>query len=432
MKFNDKVCCVVDTGGLFVSWALRLAREFGEVYYHNTAWKSLSPRSNELLVGHGFDEITMVRDFWDIVPKIDLYVFQFIYLGDWQRELIRQGKRVWGSNRGEELELFRPEAKEEMRRLGMPVGDYEVVLGLTNLRLYLQKHPNVYVKFSLTRGDGESFHSQSYDEIKDRLREIEHELGEASEFVSFTVEAPIEPALELGFDGYCVTDNNGIAQFPTVACNAVEIKDSSCIGVMLPYESLEPRVRQVNEWLSPYLGEVRYRGNMSTEIRIGPDETPILIDFTARSGSPPGEALQEVVENWAEVMWAGAEGICVDPEPSAKYFAMCSLYGERADENWQSVRVADEAKRWVKLFFHTRLGDGLDYVAPQFAKFSEIGWVVGVGKTVKQAIRECQRHCDMVSGHQLTAKTAALQEAVSEIEKAERNGIFFSDEKIKA
>jgi hypothetical protein len=428
MKLSDKTCLVCDSG-LFVSWALRLAREFGEVYYHNTSWKELSPRSNELLVGHGFDEITMVRDFWDIVPKIDVFVFPYIYQGDLQRELIRQGKRVWGSNRGEELELFRPEAKQEMLRLGMPVGDYEVILGLTNLKAYLQKHRNVYVKISVTRGDGESFHSPSYDEIKDRLREIEHELGEASEFVYFVVEQPIEPALEIGYDGYTVD-----GKFPAHAFNGVEIKDEALIGVMLPYESLEPRVRQVNEWLAPYLADVRYRGNISTEIRIGPDEQAYMIDFTARSGSPPGEALQEMVANWGEIIWRGSEGTVVDPEPDgdAKYFAQACIYSDHADEGWQAVRIPDEARRWVKLFFHTRLGDGLDYVIPQRAKFSEIGWVVGQGPTVKAAIKQCQRHADMISGYKMTVKTRALQEAVEQIEKGERMGIQFSDEKIKA
>lgn len=426
MRFNDKVACVVDKG-LFPSWGLRYAREFGEVYYHNTAWKQMSPRSNELLIGHGFDEITMVKNFWDIVPKTDIFIFPYIYDGDLQVELVRQGKRVWGCRRGDELELYRPEAKREMERLGMPIGDYTVVRGITNLKVYLQKHPNVHVKISLTRGDGETFHAPSYDEIKDRIREIEHELGDAAEFVDFTIEKPIDPALEIGYDGYCV---NG--EFPAHAINGVEVKDEGYLGVFLAYEDLDEHVRDVNRMLSPYLSACGYAGNMSTEIRVGPDEKPYLIDFTARSGSPPGESMQEAITNWAEIAWYGSEGIVVDPvnEEDGKYCAQAVVYSDHADEGWQAVRIPDEVRRWVKLFFHCRLGK-MDYVIPQHAKFSEIGWVCGLGKTVKAAIKACTDHAEQISGYKLHVKTKSLEDAVEEIEKGEALGVRFSDEPLK-
>lgn len=427
MNLKDKSVLVCDKG-LFVSWGLRLAREFGEVFYHNTAWKQMSPRSNELLIGHGFDEITMVKNLWDIVSHVDLIFFPYIYDGDLQMELIRQGKRVWGCRRGDDLELYRPEAKEEMKRLGMPVSDYTVVTGISRLRQYIQKHPNVHIKISLTRGDGETLHAPTYDEVKDRFREMEHDLGDASEFVDFLVEKPIHPALEIGYDGFCI---NG--EFPSHAINGVEVKDEGYLGVFLPYEALDDHVRLVNDRLKPYLKACGYSGLMSTEIRVGPDEQPYLIDFTARSGSPPGESMQEAIQNWGEIAWFGAEGVVVDPEndKDEKYCAQAVVYSDHADEGWRAVRMPEELRRWVKLFFHCRLG-GMDYVIPQHAKFSEIGWVVGLGATVKEAIKNCQDHAAQISGYKLHVKTKALQDAVEEIEKGEKLGVSFSDEPIKA
>lgn len=425
-RFNDKRVIVIDRGGMFCSWAHRLAREFGEVYYHNPSWKSLSPRSNELLIGHGFDDITMVKHLWKVVHKMDLVVFPFIFDGDLQEELERQGKRVWGSRMGDEIEVYRPEAKQEMEKLGMAVGKYEIVTGISNLRAYIKQHPNVHVKISLTRGDGETFHAKSYEEILPRLREIEHELDDASEEMQFTVEKPITPALEIGYDGwYC----NG---FPSFAVNGIECKDESYIGAFLPYESLDDHVLDVNAKLEPLLRQYGYRGFMSTEIRVGEDEKPCMIDFTARAASPAGEAMQEMITNWAPIMWHGSRGILVRPEAEKKYSAQAVIHCEHADEGWAKVKIHDdEARRWIKLFFHSH-SNGMERVAPQHAKFNEIGWVVGLGDTVKEAIKNCEDHAAEISGYKLDVRTKALQDAVEEIEKGIELGIRFSDEPIKA
>lgn len=425
-RFNDKRVIVIDRGGMFCSWAHRLAREFGEVYYHNPAWKSLSPRSNELLIGHGYDDITMVKDMWKVVHQMDLIVVPFIFDGDLQEELQRQGKRVWGARRGDEFEIYRPEAKDEMAKLGMPVGPYTVVRGITNLRKYLQKNPNVHVKISVTRGDGETFHSPSYDEVLPRLREMEHELDEASESMQFVVEKAIDPALEVGYDGWFCDG------FPPFAINGVECKDESYLGAFLEYDELDEHVRDVNRMLEPMLRSYGYRGFMSTEIRVGEDEQPYLIDFTARSASPAGEAMQEMIVNWAPIMWHGAEGKIVRPEAEKKYSAQAVIHSEHADEGWQAVKINDDAaRRWIKLFFACHK-NGMDYVMPQHAKFNEIGWVVGLGDTVKEAIKNCEDHAAEISGYKLEVRTKALQDAVEEIEKGEALGVRFSDEKMKA
>lgn len=425
MRFSDKRILVIDRG-LFVSWALRLARDFGEVYFHNPSWKQSYPSSKQLLIGHGFDEITMVKNLWDVVHKMDLVVFPDINDGDLQLELVRQGMRVWGSRKGEELEIYRPEAKQEMQRLGMPVGDYEVVTGLESLRDYLKKHRNVHVKISLTRADTETFYSPSYEEIIPKLDEIKHFVGAAADVMQFVVEKPIEPALELGYDGFTIDGG-----FPKHALNGVEIKDCSYLGVILPYESLDEHIRGVNEWLSPLLEKYQYRGLFSTEVRIGEDEQPYLIDVTCRSGSPPGESMQELIGNWGEIMWHGAAGKLVDPEAEAKYAAQAVICSENVTKAWRSVTIPDEARRWVKLFCHCRL-NGVDHVAPQGDNLAEMGWVVGIGDTVKEAIKACKDHADLISGYKLEVRTNALDEAVEEIQKGEKLGIQFSDEKIHA
>lgn len=418
-EYRDNRVMVVDQG-LFVDWALRLSRDFGEVFYHNPAWKQLSPRTHELRVGDGFEEITMVRDLWDMVPQIDLFVFPYLFHGDLQLELVRQGKRVWGVRKGDELENFRAEAKEEMKRLGMPVNDYDVVTGISALREYLHNHPNVYVKIPLTRADTESFHSPSYEEIVPKLREIEHKLDDAAEEVDFVVEQPVEPAIEIGYDGFSVD-----GQFPAHAINGVEVKDKALIGAFLPYDQLDEHVRRVNTWLVPRLRDYQWRGPLHTEIRVGPDEQPYLIDVTARSGSPPTESMQEMITNWADIMWYGADGLIVDPESDYKYCAQAIIFSEFAWDDWQPVSFPEDIRNRVKLFFHCQI-KGKDYVIPQQSKFREIGWVVGMGQTIKEAIADCKDVAGEVSGYKVEVHTEGLEQAVEEIKKGERLGVKFA------
>jgi hypothetical protein len=420
-----KRCCIIDRGGLFVSWGHRLAREFGEVFYHNPAWKTLSPRSRELFVGEGFDDITMLPNFWDHASQMDIFVFPTVGDGDWQLELVRQGKRVWGSRKAEGLELYRDSAKREFHNLGMPVGDYDVVIGLDNLRTYLKRNPNVHVKINLTRGDGETFKSPSYEQIKSRLYGIYHDLDDVADIMPFICERPIDPALEIGIDTHCVD-----GEFPGWAINGVEKKDESYCGSFMRYDDLDEDVRKVNTWLQPALRRYNYRGFISTEIRVGEDEQPYLIDITCRAPSPPSECIQEAIENWGEIIWHGAAGVMVDPVAVAKYCSQAVIYADHADEEWMTVDIPEKIRNFVKLYFHCRI-NGRDKVAPQPAKFSQIGWVVGLGNTLKEANEQCELHAEMISGDKIEVKTDTLEKVIEEIRKGEELGVSFSDDPIK-
>lgn len=411
---------------MFMSWALRLAREFGEVFYHNPAWKTLSPNSRDLWLGNGFNEITMLRHFWDAKDQMDCFVFPTVNDGDWQNELVRQGKRVWGSRKGEELELYRPEAKEEFKRLGMPVDHYDVVIGVTALGEYIKKHPSVFVKGGPCRGDFETFFAPSYEEILPRLRELSWRFDDISELMPFCCERPIDPALEIGGDMHNV---DGV--WPRYAVNGVEQKDCGYCGVFLPYGKLDEHVRAVNDWLSPAFARYKYRGWFSSEIRVGPDEKPRLIDATCRAPSPPSESMQEIITNWGEIIWYGAEGVMVDPEPAAKYCAQAVIYCDHADEEFMTIKIPDDVRDRVKLYFHAQVKNR-NKVIPQPAKFSQIGWVVGLGKTLSEANEDCIDVGEQISGDKVEVRTDSLEKIVSSIREGEAMGVHFSDEAINA
>ncbi len=226
LDLSKKTICVVDNG-LFVDFARMLAKGFGKVYYYQP-FASHAPRSTQLCAGVGFDEIERVKFPLDIASKVDLWVFLDLYHLDLQLYLERNGARVWGARRGEELELYRWEFKQYLKKLGLPVQPMESIVGFDALRQCLKKAKNVYVKTSFVRGDFETFKHESYELSEPRLDELEHTVGPLKHGYEFIVEDDIPNAVEIGYDGFSVD-----GQWPTHAMQAFEIKDCGMIGIAL-------------------------------------------------------------------------------------------------------------------------------------------------------------------------------------------------------
>src|SRR6266571_7384231 len=96
---STKSALVYDTGGLFLSLAFRLSKDFGRVSYY-TPNTSPFPLPYLSVLGDGFDEIRRVPDYWN-EPHPDVVVFPDIGEGHLQRALVAQGRRVWGSRLGD-------------------------------------------------------------------------------------------------------------------------------------------------------------------------------------------------------------------------------------------------------------------------------------------------------------------------------------------
>lgn len=416
--FQDR-CVLVYDKGIYVSWAERLARDFGKCYYY-TPWKGSFPTSNNLLVGKGIPGVERVTDLWDVIDQVDLFVFPDVLDGDLQEHLRRMGKRVWGSGKAEELELYRWETKQLLKEIGLPVQPVKRIVGLQTLREYLMEHDDKAIKISLTRGDGETWVHENYDLSETKLDAMATHLGAKAAVQEFIVEDLIETDLEVGYDGYCID-----GQFPELAMQGVEIKDQCLIDVVMNNDDLPEEVLLVNEKLSHVLKEYRMRGLFSTEIRVAKDGTPYLIDLTMRSPCPSGEIAQEIFENWAEIMWHGAEGVLIQPVPVNKWGAEVILESSFADKHWQPIYYPEKIANSVKLFHHTVI-DGKDYVVPQESELEEIGAVVGLGDSIEEAIEACTENVEQVQGFKLEAHTDALAKAKKEIDEAEEKGISFS------
>lgn len=417
---SSKVALVADNG-LFAGFAQTLSREFGRVLYW-TPWWSAFPKSNDRLIGAGVPGIERVNELFDVIESVDIFVFPDVYMADLQVYLESQNKRVWGGRYGEELELDRWGLKKFLAKVGLPVPPGVRIIGLAKLREYLKSHDDQWVKVSLVRGDFETRHAQNYRLIEPWLDHLEHKLGAKKFIEEFIVEESIEPAIEVGYDGFTVD-----GQWPEAAIFGYEIKDCGYIGVVRPYEKLPEPVRDVNKALESALARYRYRGNISTEIRYTPEGKSFLIDPCARLGSPPSEVYQELYENWGEIVWEGASGTVAKPKPVAKYAVEALIHSSWADKEWAPIYIPDDIRRWVKLRNHTVI-DGKDYVVPQDVGLPEIGAVVGIGDTLMNAIIACRDNAAKVEGFDIEIKLGAIDEALQEIEQASQLGIEFTED----
>jgi hypothetical protein len=406
---KSKVCMVIDNG-LFCSLAVTLSKSFGKVLYYS-AWVTGFPISQLRSIGDGVRGIERIDSPWLRLDEVDIFVFPDVYEGDLQEYLVSLGKRVWGCRRGCELELDRAKSKEISKRLGIEVGPYKTMIGIENLRKHLKANDDQYVKISHTRGDMETWHSPSFDYAESKLDELDHKLGVKADLTQFIVEDNTGSAIEIGYDAWSID-----GQYPAYSLVGVESKDTAYCGKVMKYAKLPKSVLSVNEKLSPQLRKYKYRGFLSTEIRSTEDGHDYLIDPCCRMPSPPGELYQIIVENLAEVIWYGAEGILIEPEFAGKYGAELILTSEHLAESWVKVAFPKQYADNVKLRYFTE-HDGDRYVIPQANRMPFLGAVVAYGDTAKEAIGQVTEIAKTVEAFEIASKPEALEVALADLKE---------------
>jgi hypothetical protein len=423
---KDVVALVVDNG-LFVELAIKLAKTYKKVYYY-VPWESAFAKMNLAFIGHGFDELHVVDSIYGPhFDEVDLFCFPDIYMGWEQEHLEKMGKKVWGSRTGECLELNREGMKEIIKELGMPVGKFTHIKGMANLRAFLKENEDVYVKIDKYRGTFETFHSANYKEVEPKLDEVEFNLGAFKHIIEFTVEECLPDRVEVGTDCWAITDDNGVCQYPEHLISGIEIKDVGFASIFKRYDELPEPMTRFNEKMRPVFAAYNWRGFVSTEVRIGKDMKPYMIDLCARAPSPPNELYQEQYSNVAECVWYGANGIVIEPEATAKYGCEIMLHSSWADKGWQPVSFPEEIRDYVKLRNATKI-DGIYYAIPQAVGLPECGAVIGLGDTLEEAIDHATENAEQVTGYYMEAKMGAIEEIREQIAKLDELGLNAFDE----
>ena len=424
---SDVVALVVDNG-LFVEIAIKLAKTYKKVYYY-VPWESAFAKMNLGMIGTGLEGIEVVDSIYGPhFDEVDLFVFPDIYFGHEQEHLVKMGKAVWGSRTGECMELQREGMKDILKALDLPVGKYTHVKGMENLRAFLKANDGqvFHVKIDKWRGTFETFRVESYAEVEPKLDEVEFNLGAFKHVIEFTVEEDLPDRVEVGTDCWVITDDQGVAHYPDSTISGIEIKDVGFASIFKKYADIPEVVTRFNERMKPVFGAYNWRGFMSTEVRVGKDMKPYMIDLCARAPSPPNELYQEQYSNLADCIWAGANGIVIEPEATAKYGAEIMLHSSWADCGWQPVSFPPELRDMVKLRNATCI-NGIYYAIPQACGLPEVGAVIGLGDTLQEALDDAVANAEQVTGYYLEAKMGAIDDIKEQCEKLEELGLNMFD-----
>jgi hypothetical protein len=408
-SLKNKAILVYDFG-TFVSVAERLGRDFGKVYYYSQ-WKNSFPQAKFNSIGEGLENVERVENFFDYIDMVDCFLFPDVLDGDLQLHLESIGKKVWGSRKGEQMELNRIGMKQLLKDLDCPVGPYEVVKGTTQLRQYLKDHQNIWVKINCYRGDFETFKSVNFDFIETKLAEVEANLGILKDKTLFICENDLPDKVELAYDGYCV---DGV--FPSKSLCGIELKDKGYVAACKDYNLLPKPITDFNTKIAPILKQYRYRNFFHPEMRIGKDGLGYVIDPAARFGSPPNEVYQELFTNFSQIIWNGANGICIDPIPMDKFAVEVIIHCNWAERNWLPVLCPEKYKHQIK-FRNVTVQDGVHYIVPQYLGLPEIGSVIAIGQSMEYCIEQIKEICDSIKGFYLETPIDSLDQGQEEIEK---------------
>ena len=420
MKPASEVTALVVDTGIFLHVARRVAREFKKTYYW-TPWETSFPRLKDSVVGDGYDDIIATESIEGVKAECDLFIFPDVGYADLQMELIGMGKAVWGARHADELEALRGKFLDVLKATDLPVPKFKKVRGLTALKMFLKERENQFIKVSTYRGDFETFRFRSMGQDENVLDKWAVTLGPLKEMMSFFVFEPIDSIIEDGIDTYCID-----GQWPETIIHGVEAKDSAYIGAFQKMADAPKEIRVINEQFGPVLARYGYRGAFSTEGRITEEGETFFIDPTCRFPSPPSQCMCEMIGNLGEIIWQGANGVLVEPEQKFKFGAQAIFKVDR--DEWGVFEIPTELDPWVKISFSCKV-DGRICVPPDPMGVEEIGWVVGCGDTIEEAIANLKEHVDAMPDG-CNVQFSCIADLLKSIHEAEDEGMEMTEKTV--
>ena len=419
MKPISDVTALIVDHGLFLPLALKLAKTYKRVLYY-TPWEKDYPLLNDCIIGDGFENVERCNDFWKIKSEIDLFIFPDIQHSGLQLELESQDFPVWGSRNGDSLEINRQKFHKILGLIGLEVPEHTEIHGLDALREHLKDKTDKYIKMSKFRGSFESHHWRSMDEDSGMLDVWAVRFGPAQNVVRFIVCEPIDTPLEIGGDTYCVD-----GKWPSLMLHGDEKKDKGYIGTVTKREDMPEQIQDVLTAFEPVMKECRYRNQFSMELR-----DKVFIDPCCRGGLPSTGAQMQMWKNLPEIIWAGARGELVEPEPADQVVAECVLTMKSEKQAWGKTVIPDELEDDCKLGSCCKI-DGAICFPPDDSHGEEIGWLVATGATIEDVADAMKEKVKLLPDG-VSAATDSLYDLVKSIREGEKEGIEFGKKPIPA
>lgn len=417
---SESTVAVLDHG-LFFHVARRLARDCKRVIYW-TPWERSFPVIREANIGGGFSDVERVEDFWSIKSEIDFWVFPDISFVGLQAELKSQGLPVWGCSAGSEIEAYRGKFLKTLESVGLEVPPHTAVKGMSTLQDFLKDKTDRWIKMSKWRGDWETVHWRSWAEDEMTLVTRVAQIGPMAEELTYYVFEPIDTTIEDGSDAYFCG-----GKFPSRIIHGLEAKDKAYLGTFCDFDKLPDPVLETNTAIAPVLAGAGYNGFFSVEVRIVDKDEWYFTDPTCRCGSPPSQVMTEMLENFSEIVQAGAHGICIEPVEAAEFGLQVMVKIKRNPATWGTVTIPNELDQWFKPTPCMKTEDGVLCFPPDEENVA--GWLVAIGDTIQEAADKLNELVALLPSG-LESDMSPMMTLIQEIEELQEQGMPFTDQKV--
>lgn len=380
------------------------------MYY--SPYENFLPDSRDALTGRDVGNLERTDSFAKNIDRADVIVFTDVGMGDFAAWLREHGYRVWGGGNAEMLELDRFHFLQALTQTGAPVPETQRLIGLDALDDHLQDPTNKdrWLKRSYFRNDFETFHHIDYEMSQSFLAHQREKHGPYADEVEVLSQASC-PGREIGYDGpFCID-----GKFARRAVWGYEKKDKGYIGTATTLAQIPKSLREGTEILAPILEAMGCRGNFHFEVRECEDGTAYITDPCVRPGSPPIECMSDLITNWPEIVWAGADGQIVEPEFAAKYAAAIVMTSPWLKMGrWLALRTPPTGFKMRRGFTK----NGILYAIPADVEdeWDIIGHAVGLGDTPEQAINAAKEVADEVQGIQVGYDESVKDDLLKSIE----------------
>lgn len=415
IDLSEKTAIVYDRGGLYLYCAEKLAEKYKTVYYY-LAEADAYPTSQKARIGEGLPGVKRVHDFWGCIDEADIIYFFDCYDGEMQHWLRSKGLRVFGSGRGEQIEIDKIKFLDTLKEVGLPVAPTKLCKGMDELEKHLESCKDTVWLKNMHRGDFETKKFRNPDQIRPFLHDLRKRLGTAANDVEILVQSKIDSVAEVGYDGFCV---NG--EFTKNCIVGYELKDEGFVGKV--FDETPPFLGEINEAFGPVFSKLGYNGNYSTEIRVTDGGERYYIDATCRVPSPPGEVMCEVYENWAEATWQIAGGEVPELKPTAPFVACVILVSPWHEAHELCVQFPPAIAANIKLKNHTKEGESYYCIPNNNGGF--FGAAVAWGKTLDEAIEKVLECAKQVEADEFKFDDAMFDDALKQVETGAKYGLGY-------
>lgn len=415
---KDMALLVFDYGSQ-VKFAEKMAESFKVVYYFNTNVHDGFQDVKDLRLGEGVSNVIKVKEWATVIDRINIVAFTDCYEPALQQYFRDLGIPVFGSGYGSNLETDRVYLKDIMKSVGLPIGKYEVINGIDFLEYTLKEKTDVYIKGD-HRGNFETTKWKNWKLSKGEIRRIRRDMGAFGANETYIIEDKLESIAEIGADLFVID-----GAYPSTILSGVELKDTGYVGCFMSYSDMPKQLKKVTDAMSPIFRDLGYRGCHSNEVIIGKDMEGYLIDATCRMPQPPGDAMLNSISNYSDCLVNIASGIIPTVKPAYKYVCQLILKSDIAKLDDTPILVPDQYKKFVSVKNLFIDNEGTWYYSRRGLVMSEIGSVVGMGDTLKQAIEMAKEISESIEAEDASVDISCMDEGLSILKKLAKAGIKY-------